>query len=80
MVMLLVVHVLLMVEALVLRVASKLLLSLLLLVRLLRRALRVPLHEARGWRRTHGVLRILVTHYKKLQDKNGYGKTGINDH
>lgn len=78
--MLLVVHVWLMLEALVLGVATKLLLSLLFLVRLLRRALRIPLHEARGWRRTHGVLRILVTHYKKLQVENYYGKTGINDH
>lgn len=65
---------LLMIKSLLLRTARELLLRLLFRVRLLRRALRIALPEARNRRRTHGALRLWVTHYKKLgNNKICYG-------
>lgn len=57
---------LLVIKALLLWMAGKLLLRLLLLVRLLRRALCIALPEARNRRRTYGAVRLWVRHYKKL--------------
>lgn len=77
---LLIVNMLLVIKPLLLRIAGKLLLRLLFLVGLLRRALCIALREARNGRRTYGALRLRVSHYKNLGNvKVCYGGSELED-